>query len=84
MSNFKLDKELGQYKTRKKKRYILNNENLCRVNYNNCIKYNGLLHFMRKEKLLLNKSIIVNFVNTESGSLYSLKRWYNSFLHKLY
>nr|YP_009445881.1 ribosomal protein L20 [Betaphycus gelatinus]ATX68822.1 ribosomal protein L20 [Betaphycus gelatinus] len=84
MLNFRSKRELNQFITRKKKQYILKNESLSRINSINHIKYGSFLYFMRREKLLLRKSIIENLINTESGSLYSLRKWFDSSLYKLY
>nr|YP_009040517.1 ribosomal protein L20 [Kappaphycus striatus]AHG98616.1 ribosomal protein L20 [Kappaphycus striatus] len=84
MLNFESKKELDQYKTRKTKRCTLNDENLPRVNYSNYFIYSNFSRFLSKEKLLLNKSIVMNFINTESGSLYVLRKWCDNFFHRLY
>nr|YP_009445908.1 ribosomal protein L20 [Eucheuma denticulatum]ATX68850.1 ribosomal protein L20 [Eucheuma denticulatum] len=84
MLNSKLREELNQFKTRRTKRHLLINENLLRVNSGDLVNYNNFLHFISRERLLLNKSIITNFINTESGSLYSLNKWFNGYFYRFY
>nr|WCH57869.1 ribosomal protein L20 [Catenella fusiformis] len=68
------------YKGRKlKKRF----SNVKKINSSD-IKYSVFHYFLQKENLILSRKAISYFLVTESGSLFSLKKWSTSFIHKSY
>nr|WCH57653.1 ribosomal protein L20 [Hypnea sp.] len=68
----------------KAKKRFLNKLLLKKLNYTNIIKYNFFHYFMLKEKLILNKKILLFFISTENGSMFSLKKWFNFFIFRYY
>nr|YP_010726686.1 ribosomal protein L20 [Cystoclonium purpureum f. stellatum]WDY85173.1 ribosomal protein L20 [Cystoclonium purpureum f. stellatum] len=79
-----MKKEVFIYKNRKLKKRFVSNLGLKKLNYINYIKYNYFIYFLYSENLILNRKILVYFVSTENGSLFSLKKWFEFKFYKFY
>nr|WCH57845.1 ribosomal protein L20 [Caulacanthus ustulatus] len=77
-------KEILRSRSRRLKKRSENCLNLKRINLNDSMYYNRLHYFMKLEKILLNKKVVVYFLNTEKGSIFSLKNWFATFMQKSY
>nr|AHX02563.1 ribosomal protein L20 [Sebdenia flabellata] len=45
------------------------------INLLNCFNYNLFTYFMRQKKIYLNRKVVAHIFLTESGTVFSLKKW---------
>nr|AIY34300.1 ribosomal protein L20 [Grateloupia taiwanensis] len=70
-----MKQEILQTKSRKLKKRGWQKRVITQINSSSYLSYNLLMHFIRKEKLKLNKKLLANFFVSEAGTSFSLRKW---------
>nr|YP_009774174.1 ribosomal protein L20 [Caulacanthus okamurae]QIZ74791.1 ribosomal protein L20 [Caulacanthus okamurae] len=77
-------KEISALRGRRLKKRVKKCLNLKKINLHGFIYYSRLHYFMYLEKIIVDRKILVCFLNTERGSVFSLKKWFETFSTKSY